>query len=192
MFPIYAEPDARLPIAASSIFQGPDVTLSHADGFQTKENSIARLARRLNFSGINSGEDFYKRFCDPESATAPNKSDAFATAPITRTRQYQIPQSATLKGYPKPLVADKKFNTTSGYYLKGSGYNNVAVLALSAFGAPDARGNYFSYLTNFQQTVEAFLKSSKTAGKKRLVIDLTANSGGLVVAAYELFAQVSK
>lgn len=86
-------------------------------------------------------------------------------------------------------VRDSGANTTSGYFLNGTGYENVAVLAISGF-APQGNVGAVEYLTNFQSTVGSFLAQSKAAGKTRLVIDLQANGGGFVVAGYELFAQV--
>lgn len=86
-------------------------------------------------------------------------------------------------------VRDSGANSTSGYFLNGTGYENVAVLAVSGF-APQGTVDSIEYLTNFQSTVGSFLAQSKAAGKTRLVIDLQANGGGFVIAGYELFAQV--
>lgn len=88
-------------------------------------------------------------------------------------------------------IRDSGANTTSGYFLNGTGYDNVAVLAVSAF-SPQGDIGSIEYLSNFQSTVGSFLAQSKAAGKTRLVIDLQANGGGFVVAGYELFAQVRK
>jgi hypothetical protein len=86
-------------------------------------------------------------------------------------------------------VRDSGANFTSGYFLNGTGYDNVAVLSVLDF-APQGNTGAVEYLSNFQSTVSSFLSQSKAAGKSRLVIDVSANGGGFVLAGFELFAQV--
>lgn len=73
-----------------------------------------------------------------------------------------------------------------GFFLNGDGYEDVAVLSISAFTEDDDP----YYLRHFQHTVSAFLNESRRTGKQRLVIDLSANGGGEILAGFELFAQL--
>ncbi|KAI5920368.1 peptidase S41 family protein [Camillea tinctor] len=188
-FATYANPDGALVVAASIAYQGSSVTLTYEDGQQKSEDTFARLSSGANFSGINSGEDFYNRFCNPESeASAAAPASSTTTPAATSSAAPGLPEP-TISGYPIPVVRDSGSNTTSGYFLNGTGYDDVAVLSVSSF-APSGNINSLEYLTNFQDTVESFLSQSSEAGKKRLVIDVTANGGGFVVAGYELFAQL--
>jgi C-terminal processing protease CtpA/Prc len=70
----------------------------------------------------------------------------------------------------------------SGYFLNKS---SIAVLSLPSF---DMDG---IFAVSFQQFVKDFLQRSRTAGMKKLVIDLQGNGGGSVFDGYELFTQVS-
>ncbi|KAH6716726.1 peptidase S41 family protein [Leptodontidium sp. MPI-SDFR-AT-0119] len=186
-FRTYASPAGVLTVAASLAFQGASVTLTYDNGQERTEQSFAALRAGANFSGISNGEDYYNRFCNPNNQAAVN-----ATTPATPTNTTipkPPPPLPTIQGYPLPIVRDSGANSTSGYFINGTGYENVAVLAVSGF-APQGNVDSIEYLTNFQSTVESFLAKSKAAGKTRLVIDLQANGGGLVIAGYELFAQL--
>ncbi|TIC93679.1 Peptidase S41 family protein ustP [Colletotrichum higginsianum] len=194
-FRSYASNESFLVVAASLAFQGNKVTLTYDNGEERSEDSFALIRKGANFTGVNSGEDYYNRFCNPESAPKPTPS-----APGTMPNQTNPnapskpsgpppPPKPTIEGYPFPVVRDSGANTTAGYFLNGTGYDDVAVLAVSAFAPPDSI-DAVEYLTNFQSTVAAFLAKSKETGKKRLVIDVAANGGGFVVAGYELFAQL--
>lgn len=193
-FKSYASNQSFLVVAASLAFQGSKVTLTYDNGEERSEDSFALIRTGANFTGINSGEDYYSRFCDPDKAPKapapppgimPNQTNPKPTKPDLP------PPPPTIEGYPFPIVRDSGANTTSGYFLNGTGYDDVAVLSVLSFASPDPDTiGAVEYLTNFQSTVAEFLAKSKEAGKKRLVIDVAANGGGFVIAGYELFAQL--
>ncbi|ROT41279.1 hypothetical protein SODALDRAFT_115835 [Sodiomyces alkalinus F11] len=91
--------------------------------------------------------------------------------------------------YPRPVVSDSVSGATSGYFLDGEGYDDVAVLSISSF-APRGNVGGLEYLADFQSTVETFLEECRQRSARRLVVDLSANGGGFVVAGFELFAQL--
>ncbi|KAK6063350.1 peptidase S41 family protein [Seiridium cupressi] len=153
------------------------------------EESFAVSRVGADFSGISTGDDFYDRFCDPEAAAASTSSVVTAPVPTTSTSTSPAPVYLTFQGYPVPVIRDSGSDSTSGYFLNGTAYDDVAVLAVSSF-SNGANVGTLEYLTDFQSTVENFLSQSKAAGKQRLVIDLTANGGGFVIAGYELFSQM--
>lgn len=97
------------------------------------------------------------------------------------------PLSPTISNYPWPAVRDNGSNITSGYFLNGTGYDDVVVLALSELSPPDM--DPMAYLVDFQATIANLLAKSREQNKTKLIIDVSENGGGLV-AAYELFAQV--
>jgi hypothetical protein len=185
MFATYATQGSALTVAASLAFQGESVTLTYDNGDEKTEESFAVLRAGADFSGVNSGEDFYNRFCNPEAAVA----SPTTTTPAPTSITMPMPLSPTIQGYPFPVVRDSGSDSLSGYFLNGTGYDNVAVLSLSSF-SNGGNVDSLEYLTNFQSTVSTFLAKSKEAGKTHLVIDLTGNGGGFVIAGYELFAQV--
>ena len=181
-FPSYANPESILAIASALAYMGDNVTLGYENGEEKTEASFAILLRR-DFKGINTGEDFYNKFCDPD-ATSFIAATTKASADLGLERD-----AVTSPNFPAPIVRDSGANETFGYFLDGGdAYNDVAVLSVSSFSGTGKGA--IEYLTNFQAVVAAFLDRSRRAGKKRLVIDLSANGGGLVVAGFELFAQL--
>ncbi|CZR51375.1 uncharacterized protein PAC_01250 [Phialocephala subalpina] len=198
MFKTYANPTGMLTVAASLAFQGSSVTLTYDNGQEKTEQSFAIIRPGINFTGVNTGEDFYNKFLNPNStqSQAANTTSSATPTPTSTSTSSASPSvntlaapAPTISGYPFPIVRDSGANTTAGYFLDGTGYDNVAVLSVSAF-SPAGNIGSIEYLTNFQSAVASFLSKCKVAGKTRLIIDVSANGGGFVVAGYELFAQL--
>ncbi|KAI1091501.1 hypothetical protein F5B19DRAFT_483898 [Rostrohypoxylon terebratum] len=171
------------PLAGSVIFIAPKVTLTYEDGtIETKETK-ASLRPNIDFSRITSGDAFYDKFCNPNITS---NSTAASIAINPPSKRSITKRATTTNGYPIPFVEEKSMGTTKGFFLNGTGFDDVAVLAVSAFEDNDEN----TYLQNFQITVQTFLSQSRAAGKQRLVIDLTENGGGFIMAGFELFAQL--
>ncbi|KXJ97054.1 hypothetical protein Micbo1qcDRAFT_229809 [Microdochium bolleyi] len=176
MFPTLTKPHSYLTVASSLVYQGDNVTLTYSNGTKQTEQSYAALYADL--SNIKNGEDFYNKFC---SGTSSASSMRIAQPAEEGLAKRQTP------GFPTTVVADAG-GTISGYFLSGKGYDDAAVLAVKAFSSSGTQP--VKYLNDFQNTTATFLEKCRAAGKKRLIIDLSANGGGYVVAGYELFAQI--
>ncbi|KAK3323334.1 peptidase S41 family protein [Cercophora scortea] len=185
----YALPSGTSFVAASLDFQGPTLNITYDNGETKTADNFAIIRPGVDFTGVNTGEDFYNKFCNPDSAAASAAAATATQTPTATPSTAAAPPEPTIAGYPFPVVRDSGANATSGYFLNGTGYDDVAVLAVSGF-APAGDFDSLSYLRDFQDTVSNFLAESKAQNKKRLVIDLTANGGGFVVAGFELFAQI--
>ncbi|KAL7623818.1 hypothetical protein AAE478_005374 [Parahypoxylon ruwenzoriense] len=184
MFRSYANPNGNNPFFFAPLFLGPTLTLTYENGDTETGNTRAILNQGVDFSNIASGDDYYDRFCTPTPARGPAQGSA--PAPPQNTPSGLKPRAPALSEYPRPVVRNSNEGTTMGFFLDGPGFDDVAVLSISAF----SEDNNPDYLTTFQDTVETFLGQSRSAGKQRLVIDLTANGGGQVLAGFELFAQL--
>lgn len=76
------------------------------------------------------------------------------------------------------------YESQSGYFLEGEGYDDVAVLSVNSF---------VSALEDeipFQVVNTAFLNAAKAAGKTKLIVDVQANGGGTILQGYDLFKQL--
>ncbi|KAI1373826.1 hypothetical protein F4677DRAFT_190108 [Hypoxylon crocopeplum] len=184
LMPIYASPFGNNPLAFFQAYLGPNVTLTLEDGTTQSNQSQALLSTGINFSKIVTGDDFYDAFCNPDKAPKPT-ARSLAT-PRRPKPSRLVRRDPALTDYPPFVVKNSKEGTAMGFFLDGTGFDDVAVLAISSFLEEDNR----QYLPGFQSAVEKFLKQSRAAGKKRLVIDLTANGGGSIAAGFELFAQL--
>lgn len=193
-FQIYANPAGQPQISASIMYFGDSLTLEYENGQKVTQDSYAIIRQAANFTGINTGEDFYQRFCNPDAAAAATPSNGTGTQPQptqpTTTPSSPPTPNTPISGYPTPEVRDNGANVTAGYFLTGQGYDDVAVLSVTGFAPESANFEVLEYALNLQVVVADFLNKSKTAGKKRLVVDVTSNGGGLVAAGYELYTQI--
>ncbi|KJY00316.1 hypothetical protein TI39_contig336g00025 [Zymoseptoria brevis] len=83
-------------------------------------------------------------------------------------------------GYPDPVIRGPN-NYNSGYILDGDGFEDVAVLSLASFASssPDP--------VNWQALNTYLVDRAVAANKTKLIIDLSANSGSLVLPVYDTF-----
>jgi hypothetical protein len=125
------------------------------------------------FDDVEDGEAFFVRFLNQG---APKQS---ATKKIKRAEA-----EPTATGFPKPEILHSEA-VIGGYYLSGSGYDDVAVLSVPSFSPEGDDGP-----AEFQDLIGSFLKDATDSGKKKLVIDLRGNGGGRVFLGYDLFKQL--
>ncbi|KAM7202005.1 putative peptidase [Rhypophila sp. PSN 637] len=184
----YAQPNVINFVASAVEFSGPSLTLTYDNGQEETQDSFAVVRAGADFTGITNGDDFYNRFCNPEANGVVNTA-AVDPDELTEPSTLAGPAAPTIQGYPTPIIRDSGANITHGYFLNGTGYEDVAVLAVNGF-SPAGDFDGLEYLNNLQTTLETFLAECKAQSKQKLVIDLSGNGGGYVVAGYELFAQL--
>ncbi|MCJ1385896.1 hypothetical protein MMC17_009020 [Xylographa soralifera] len=154
-------------------YPGESTSFTFMNGTQRTYTNIAVVT--ASFDGVTDGESFYSTFC-----TGP------PTPPVSAPQITLGPaQNGTPAGYPAPVIVQSG-GFVSGYFLNGSGFEDVAVLSLPDF-API--GNW-TFGRDFQFTIQNFLAAATSAGKTRLVIDLQGNGGGLIALSYDTFLQL--
>jgi hypothetical protein len=194
-FQTYAVPTARTALASSIFFLGDSVTLEYDNGQKVTQDSYALIRPTANFTGVRTGEDFYQKFCNPANTPPPLTGGGGGQPMQPPTPQPTAPPGTlqppapAIPGFPMPAIRDSGANITAGYFLQGAGYEDTAVLSVLGF-SPEGDFDILEYVVNFQKVTENFLAMCKQAGKKKLVIDVTGNGGGLVAAGFELYAQL--
>jgi len=86
--------------------------------------------------------------------------------------------------YPDPFVKSYQ-NYISGYFMNGTDNSDLAVLSVASFNLTDLTDS-----TEFLKVSSTFLAKCASAGKKRLIVDVRNNPGGLVYVGYALFQQL--
>lgn len=147
------------------LYQGANTTYTFKNGTTRTFENRAKL--RGDFTGVVDGPSFYKKFCTPR--TPPN------AAPVSKPPMTNVP------GYPAPVVLTHD-GIVSGYYLDGDKYADTAVLSLLAFQSAS--------MAEFQDVITQFFAKARRDGKTKLIIDLQANGGGLVLHGFDLFRQL--
>ena len=75
-------------------------------------------------------------------------------------------------GYPKPIIQHSQ-GYVAGYFLNSTNYTDTAVLTLLTFEPGTTK-----WTQEYQLVVQKFLAACTAAGKTKLVIDLSGNTGG--------------
>ena len=154
------------------IYPGTNTTIGFKDG--TSRTFTATSKVLADFSGVTDGESAYKKFCNPNPPAAPEVVATTTASPLV------APTATPAPGYPIPDVISSD-HVVSGYFLNSTENSDVAVLSMLSFEP--------SVPAEFQATVQQFLADAKAAGKKKIVIDVSANGGGYILQGYDTFRQ---
>lgn len=159
------------------IYPGDNTTYEFENGTTATHPNFAVVPG--NFTDVVSGSSFYQKFCTgPHTVPLPpNVTYPFPTPP-------PLPPTATVPayGYPTPVIISSD-DQVSGYFLGDDpAYEDVAVLSMLSFEP--------SFPVEFQSVVQTFISDAKAAGKTKLVIDLSANGGGIILTGYDTFRQL--
>jgi hypothetical protein len=165
----------------SAKYVGAYTNVTFANG--TKWDTENRAFVVKDFTGVDSGEAFFSKFCTgppvPEATAQPTAVPS--ETPIASSTEATV--TPTPLNYPEPIVYDEVSLVIGGYYLEGDGFEDVAVLSMPKFES-DAG------VQAFQNVTRSFLADAKSKGKTKLVVDLRGNGGGYVNAGYEVFKQL--
>jgi hypothetical protein len=187
LFPNQAQISTGSPVSYFGRSNTPDgdyTYVKHENGsvFEYVNSASIQLD---TFDNISDGTDFFKVFCNngpPQSSNAKRDvTKVLHDATEVKKRQTEEP---TATGFPKPQVLHSDA-ILGGYYLSGSGYDDVAVLSVPSFSPTSETGP-----AEFQDITGSFLKDAAAAGKKKLVIDLRGNGGGYLFLGYDMFKQL--
>ncbi|KAJ5038468.1 uncharacterized protein L3040_007326 [Drepanopeziza brunnea f. sp. 'multigermtubi'] len=152
-------------------YPGPNTTFEFANGTNLVTENVATVLG--SFVGVTDGASFYNKFCTGSEVT---------DEPVDGGEEEEVStEVVTVFGYPEPVLITND-TSVSGYYLDGEGFEDVAVLGVLSFESNSP--------LEFQGVIQNFFAAAKAAGKTKLVIDLSANGGGLIFHAYDLFRQL--
>jgi len=160
------------------IYPGATTELTFENGTSRTYDNFAKVL--IPFDGITDGESLYKLWFtgnQPGSETEASNSTSATPTPTATTSATPLP-TIPAPGYPPPVLREAH-NLIGGYFLEGD-YSDVAVLSVPSFVGIDAQ-------EAFQDTAAKFLAQAKSAGKKKLVIDVSANGGGTILLGYDLY-----
>ncbi|PSN68882.1 hypothetical protein BS50DRAFT_609174 [Corynespora cassiicola Philippines] len=93
-------------------------------------------------------------------------------------------QSDSFDNYPTAVI-EAESGAVAGYFLSGTGYEDVAVLKIITFSPDgDDTGN------EFQSVIRTFLSECESQQKTKLIIDLRENGGGATHLLLDAFMQL--
>lgn len=194
------------------VYPGPETKIEYANGTTKTYENFARVL--VSFRGVENGTALSDRYFlyasgasdhamamaadakdksriqaanmnvdGPTDDTSVNQNVHIAAADDAAATTTARARATPAPGYPTP-VAYQRNNLIAGYYLEGEGYDDVAVLSVPSF----VSSSYAEL--EFQRIGTQFILGAKADGKKKLIIDLSANGGGTILQGYDMFKQL--
>ncbi|KAI0415194.1 hypothetical protein F5X98DRAFT_365310 [Xylaria grammica] len=154
------------------VWPGSTTSFKFANGTFVELDNVAAI--KGDWTGVVDGPSYFSQF-------APGAKSSVAAAETTSTPAATPAAATGVPGYPEPVIVSSD-NVISGYYLEGEGFEDTAVLVALSFAPDDP--------SEFQKVAEDFFAGAKKAGKKNLVVDVSANGGGYIFSGYDLFRQL--
>ncbi|KAI5462801.1 hypothetical protein BGZ63DRAFT_351920 [Mariannaea sp. PMI_226] len=151
---------------------------------QTIENGIV-FSGSANFTDIESGEDVHNNFEIPPSSV-PDENEMGQTEMAEASRTSSDIKTPT--GFPK-AIAKHSLGNIGGYFLEDDGYKDTAVLSIAGFVPLEFNDDFnsTSFILEARSVVVELFKKAQKDGRDKLIIDLSANGGGLVNLADEIY-----
>lgn len=177
-----------------SSFEIPDnYTLLFRNGTSLTIHNEILFLPGVNFTGINSGEIFHETFEVSPSNTGDQEttstSSVMSTPSATATK---TPVSPTVHGYPLP-IAKEESGAIAAYSLNDDGYLDVVVLAILSFlpiNADEADltdEEEIKFVKSERDVITKLTHIAEKENRDKLIIDLSANGGGSVKLAIEIY-----
>ncbi len=186
-------------------YDGGTTNVTWSNGSTVSVQNIA--TSNVKFTGVTDGSSFFKAFCTgaisgaQSSSSSKDKDDSFRlgrlghinTIPSKSSQSPQTPSKRqVISSTYASAVAQASSGVVAGYFLKGNGYTDTAVLKIISFENPDSskNANDTKFYNEFQSTVQSFLKQCQSQSKKNLIIDLRENGGGATNLLLDAFMQL--
>ena len=160
-------------------FLGPSTDVAFENGTEQTYSNIAIVNPIYNFSGVDSGDSYYQKFCNATNKMAAGSASGGSSAG-DKIKAATTPAKPRPSNFPSPVVITDDFNV-AGYFLDSPGYETTAVLSILSFEADPIA---------VQTLLSNFLAACKNSSMTKLVIDVSANPGGTFIEAYDFFKQV--
>ncbi|KAF2022116.1 peptidase S41 family protein-like protein [Aaosphaeria arxii CBS 175.79] len=164
------------------VYPGAETELEFENGTSVTLQNYARVL--VPFDGITDGESLYKTWFvhDKPTETEPEPAPVPSNSTVPTPSATPSATSRPAPGYPPPVVRERD-NIIGGYYLEDD-YSDIAVLSVPSFVSSQEE------VGRFQEVGEQFLAAARAAGKKKLIIDVSANGGGTILQGYDLYKQL--
>ncbi|GAE00131.1 peptidase S41 family protein [Paecilomyces variotii No. 5] len=196
-FELFQDPDARFNDMVQNILldgQGQEVpamftidnvwrgidayNLTFANGTERSYPVAARLLPPFPYS---TGQGFFNDVCDTQK-TSQTVSRRRSLTTRSATKRAPVPHN-----YPTPVMREAQHNTIAGYYPTHPGLEDVAVLNVPTFETAADDGSW-DVAFEFAVTAEWFVGNATKDGKKKIIIDVSNNGGGVVDSGFALLS----
>ncbi|CRG88453.1 hypothetical protein PISL3812_05483 [Talaromyces islandicus] len=178
--------DIGASFTVDSVWRGIDsYNLTFANQTTTSFEVVAVVADGFDYA---SGSELYEGLCGTAVATqSPEKRSPTTTTPLPSSSAVVNPSSTFTpppKTYPVPIMREKH-NLVVGYYPEEPGLEDVAVLGVPTF---ETETDTLDAMVQFAEVANYFVGNATKDGKKKIIIDVQNNGGGVVDSGFALFS----
>jgi hypothetical protein len=173
-------------------YEYPDyyTNLTFANGTTLVVENYAYVSESTWSSDIVNGTTFTEFFCIAPAQATTTSSATNATTTPSSTPSATTPTGTTaptLLGYPYDAVAKDPNNQVAGYFLNGTGYDDIAILRVASFSNETAGRDAPS---SFVNTTRDFFEAVAASNKTKLIIDASGNPGGNTILPNDLVSDL--
>lgn len=149
----------------------------HALRFANGSNSVVETTTTVKTFPFNNATAYYEYLCIPSNDTSSSSESSSNST---------IPALKAPAGYPKPFSKDK-WNRIMGFFPSSKGLEETAVLVVPTFDFTLEEQLLPNGEANFARVAREFIQNATSKGKKKMIVDLSGNGGGMVYAGMNLF-----
>lgn len=164
-------------------YPGSDtVTFTYANGTVEHVPVMALFPASLGTFNVPDGASLFNDTCTPSTSSSSSSRKLKARQSGGGSSTPPGPP----EGYPTPVLREE-YNTIVGYYPKGNGLDEIAVLSVPTF---ETAGDTVAETTmvDFAIVAEWFVQNATIDGKKKIIVDLTNNGGGVIDSGFALLS----
>lgn len=129
----------------------------------------------VNSFPFHNGTSFYEHLCIPTGDLDDERSS-----------NSSAPSLGPPAGYPEPFIKDEG-NRILGFFPESKGLEETAILVVPSFWFSINDEEIIDGAANFARVAREFIHNSTSKGKKKMIIDLSGNGGGLIYSGLKLF-----
>ena len=111
-------------------YQGPNTTMEFANGTFYNQMNVAVVFG--NFTGVNSGQTFFKQFCTGPKSVTEVQQPATTTAASRISSTLTATPTPSMIGYPTAVILNPNL-AIGGYYINDTGYDVRSIFSFIGF-----------------------------------------------------------
>ncbi|CAH0037203.1 unnamed protein product [Clonostachys rhizophaga] len=173
---------------SSYVYNGKSLQGHFANGTAFEWKYTGGSGENFSENGWTSGMDIYKgRVLKPPPSSSNSKRDAKEEYEDQLSKKRDSVTGRVSPIYPPPDLFQEYFgfgSVGSAYFLRNE---SIAILSLPSFNIKETTN---VTIQSYSALFNGFLTQAKSAGMKKLVIDLQGNGGGVLSLGYDLFIRL--
>ncbi|CAG8932810.1 unnamed protein product [Penicillium salamii] len=150
----------------------------HTVGFANGSTSVVESTVTIGKFPFENGTSLWESLCLPQETSGETPGDESNETPSLKL--------AAPDGYPEPVIRENA-NRILGFLPDSKGLEDIAVLAVPTFDEAVGGVTITNGTADFARIARDFIYNASSAGRTKMIIDLSGNGGGVITAGLNLF-----